>query len=111
MPERRTDQDATLGGVVAQVALGPRDRFAHFDVAREMNDDLRLVAKKNVFDESAISDVAALKRSPADRPVMAFFQRVQADRLGTGLGQRLADVAADVAGAAGYEHRTRNRKQ
>ena len=71
-----------------------------------MNDDLRLVAKKNLFDESAIADVAALQRSPADGPVVAFFQRVQADRLCPGLGQRLADMTADVTGAAGDEHRT-----
>ena len=61
-----------------------------------MDDDLRLVAEEYILDEAAIADVAAFERSPADGPVMAFLERVQADRLGAGLGQRLADMAADA---------------
>ena len=87
------------------------DQFADFNVTSKVDDDLRLVAKEHFLDEAAIAHVTALERAPADGPVVFLFQRVQADRLRTRLGQRLADMAADVTGAAGDEHRTINRKQ
>lgn len=76
-----------------------------------MDDDLRLVAQEHFFDRSTVADIATLQRTPADGPIVPFFQRVQADRLRPGLGQRLADMTADVTSAAGDEHRTSDREQ
>ena len=41
-------------------------------------------------------------------PFMALLQRVEADGLDASFGQGLADMAADVAGAAGYQDRPRD---
>ena len=61
MPQRRADQHAALAGVVSEIALGVGNRFADFDIACEMDDDLRLVANEHFLDEAAIADVTALQ--------------------------------------------------
>ena len=101
MPQRRVDQGVRLGHVVVEVALGLPDRFADFYVAREVDHRPRPVAREHLVEPRLVADVAALQRPPLHRPVVAFLQRVVADRPVASLGQRLADVAADIAGAAG----------
>jgi hypothetical protein len=61
VPQRCADQHAALAGIVGEITLGVGNRFADFDVAREMDDDLRFVAQEHVFDESAIADVTTLQ--------------------------------------------------
>jgi hypothetical protein len=78
----------------------------HLDIAGEMDDDLRPVTNEHFLDEAAVADISPFERPPADRPVVSLLQGVQADRLGTSLRQRFADMTADVTGAAGDEHRT-----
>ena len=103
MPQRRVDQGVRLGHVVVEVALGLPDQFAHFYVAREVDHRPRPVAREHLVEARLVADVAALQRPPLHRPVVALLQRVVADRLVAGFGQRLADVAADIASAAGDE--------
>ena len=99
--QRGFDQGVRLGRVVVQIALGLVHQFAHLDVAREMDHRGRAMAAEHVVETHCIADVAALERSPTHGPVVAFLQRIEADRLVARFGQRLADVAADIAGAAG----------
>ncbi len=52
----------------------------------------------------AVADVALFERPEPDHLAMAEAQIVVGDRLVARLGQGLAGVAADVAGAAGDQH-------
>src|SRR5690349_2132777 len=69
-----------------------------------MYDGARTVLGEDLVEPCAVADVATLQRTPAHRPLVAFLQRVVADRGEALLGERLADVAADIAGAAGDEN-------
>jgi hypothetical protein len=104
------DQHPALRGVVGVIALGEGHRLAHLDIAREMDDDLGPVALEHFLDEAPVTHITAFERPPADRPFVTFLQRVQADRPNTSLRQRLAYMAANVARAAGDQHRPRNRR-
>ena len=103
MPWRSAASTSTtdLGGIVVHIALGLAHQFADLDVARHVNDRARLVAGKDLVEARGIADVAALERAPAHRPLVSLLQRVVADRRQARIGQRLADVTADIAGAAG----------
>jgi hypothetical protein len=98
------DQRGGLGGIVVKVAVGQAHRLADLDVAREMDDRARPVADKHLVEPGAVADVTALQRPPPHRPSMAFLEGVVADRGETRLGERLADMAADIACTAGDQH-------
>ena len=95
------DQHIRLVRVVMQIAFGLVHRFADLDVAGEMDHGARTMAAEHVGETRRVADIAALERPPAHGPLMAFLQCVEADGLMARLGQRLADVAADIARAAG----------
>ena len=98
------DQRVGLARVVGEVPLGLPDRFADLDVAGEVDDGGRPVAGKDLVEAGRVTDVAAFQGAPFHRPGMPLLERVVADRNGACVGQRLADVAADVAGAARDEN-------
>ena len=52
----------------------------------------------------AVAHVAFDEVAPADRAGMAHVQIVEGDGLETGLRQRLAAMASDIAGAAGNQN-------
>ncbi len=101
MPQRRIDQRVRLGHVVVEVALGLPDRFADFYIAGKVDHGLRPVAREHLVEPRLVADVALLERRPLHGPLVAFLERVVTDGFVASLGQRLADVAADIAGAAG----------
>jgi hypothetical protein len=69
-----------------------------------MDDCPRFVPDEDLVEPGAITDIAAFQRTPAHGPSMALLERVVADRREPGIGECLADVAADVTRAAGDEN-------
>src|SRR5258707_11449494 len=61
------------------------------------------MAVERLVEAPGIADVAALERTPAHRPLVALPQGVETPRREARLGQRLADMAADIARAAGHQ--------
>src|SRR5690349_18155714 len=59
--------------------------------------------RENLLQALLVTDITAFQRSPLHRPVVPFFHRVEADGPVANLSQRLADMAADIAGPAGNE--------
>ncbi len=59
------------------------------------------MAPQDGFDAAAVADVALFERPPFHRPAVTGRQVVVDDRQEARPGERLADMAADIAGAAG----------
>ncbi len=89
--------------VVGVVFARVRDQFRDLDIGGEMHHGVRPVAADHVAQARRIRDVALLEGAPADRVRPAALEAVVGDGQVAGPGQRLAGMAADVAGAAGNE--------
>src|SRR5262245_51140552 len=68
-----------------------------------MDHRARAVLGEDLVESPTIANVAPLQRSPLHGPGVAFLQRVETDRPQPGLRQGLADMAADIARAAGHQ--------
>ena len=94
------EQRARRGNVVAPVEIRLAHRIA--DVARRRHVDARnrLLRVERRIERLAIRDVRAHQRAPAHGIRVPRAQVVERDRHVARLRERLADVRADVAGAA-----------
>jgi hypothetical protein len=78
--------------------------FAHQRRGGEVQDGGHPVALHHAGNQVLVAHVADLQRPPFDRLAVAGRQIVERDRHEVRPVQRLADVAADIAGAAGHQH-------
>jgi hypothetical protein len=69
-----------------------------------MQHGCRLVADHHVGDEILVADVAHLQRPPFHRFPMTGRKIVECDGRQAGSMERLAHMAADIAGAAGDQN-------
>jgi hypothetical protein len=76
MITRGLQQTQTAGDIVAVVLAWIVDRLPDISERREMKNRDRLVSFQNAADAAAVEDVAALQRSPLDRPIVAIAEIV-----------------------------------
>ena len=91
--------------VVAVVAERVADRFADVEKCREMDHRPRLVTPQRLAQRRDVRDVAFDEIAVLRRLAMPGGEIVVHDDAIPGPRERLRGVAADVAGAAGDEHR------
>ncbi len=103
----RLEDAQRAADVVAVVARRFAHRFADVEIGREVHHRLDPVSADRRPDCAGIQDVSFDQLAVAHRLTVAGAEVVVDDRLVAAARERLAGVAADVAGAAGYEHPAR----
>ena len=100
----RLEKREACGHIVAEVLARVAHRLAHVGVPGEVDHGLDAVLTNRALHEGAVANVTLDQGAPADGRFVPVDQVVQRDREAAGARERLAGVAADVAGAAGNEN-------
>ena len=104
--DRGLDQGAGVGGVVAVIAERVLHRFRHDGRAGEMDDRLDAVVLDQLGDERLVADIADDRQHlRRQRGGKAGREVVEHDDALAGIDQRVHGMAADIACAAGDQHR------
>src|SRR5205085_4171891 len=104
--DRALDQRATLHRVVRIIFERVLDRFRHHHRAREMHDRADSMRGDQAGKERLIGNVALdEKRAVRHRPAEAGHQIVDHHHRPARIEQSEHRMAADIAGATGYQHR------